>query len=101
MKRLLALVASLALVATSAFAHNPHAATKMGTVKSVQSNRLILTMSDGDQETVSLSPNTTYFHADDHAARAAELAAGMRVVVKMTKDGKTAASVKMSAPKKK
>ena len=101
MKRLLALVASLAFVATSASAHNPHAATKMGTVKSVQQNRLILTMSDGDQETVSLSLKTTYFHADDHAAQASELTPGMRVVVKMTSDGKTAASVKMSAPKKK
>ena len=101
MKRLLALVASLALVATSAFAHNPHAATKMGTVKQVQPNHLILTMSDGDQETVSLSPKTTYFHADDHAAKASELTPGMRVVVKMSSDGKTAASVKMSAPKKK
>ena len=100
MKRLFVVLASL-VVTLSAFAHDVHAHTKMGTVKVVQEDRLVLVMSDGDLETVPLSPATAFLHADDHPATRSELEAGMRVVVKMTSDGKTAASVKMGAPKTK
>jgi uncharacterized GH25 family protein len=102
MKKLFVMIALFAIIATSAFAHNVHALTKMGIVKIVHGDDLTLTMSDGDLEKVELSNKTSYIHADNHSATKAELAVGMRVVVKMTPDGKTAASVKMSAaPKKK
>jgi hypothetical protein len=101
MKKILVIIATLGMIAGSALAHNPHALTKMGTVKAVQQDHLVLTMSDGDEETVLLSAKTAYFHADNHAAKKSEIGKGMRVVVKMTSDGKSAATVTMSAPKKK
>ena len=101
MKRLAVITVLLGIIAANAFAHNTHALTKMGTVKMVQGNALTLKMSDGDLEKVTLSDKTTYVHADDHPATRVELAAGMRVVVKMTADGKSVASVKMSPGTKK
>jgi len=102
MKKLLIMIALFAVVATSSFAHNVHAQTKMGTVKMIHGDDLTLTMSDGDLEKVELSNTTSYTHADNRAATRRELAVGIRVVVKMSADGKTVASVKMSAaPKKK
>ncbi len=47
------------------------------------------------------TPKTAWLHSDGHAAKQSELAVGSRVVVKMNVDGKTAASVTMTAPKKK
>ena len=101
MKKLFVLIALFSILTTTASAHNVHALTKMGTVKVVQGATLTLTMPDGDLEKVTLSSKTAYLHADNHPASKAELAPGMRVVVKMTSDGKTVASVTMSAAKKK
>lgn len=101
MKKQLVTLASVLVLSTAAFAHNVHAMTKMGTVKRVQEKSIVLIMSDGDLESVSLSPKTAFLHSDDHAAKKSELAAGMRIVVKMTSDGKSAATVKMSAARRK
>ena len=51
---------------------------------------------DGKDIAVATNASTAYFHADGTTATRADLATGMRVVVKLTLDGKTAASVKMS-----
>src|SRR6266852_1387156 len=100
MKRLMAV--ALFLVAASAFAHAGHVHTYMGTVTMLHGdNSFMMKTTAGKDVTVLTSPKTAYLHSDNHVAKKSELAVGMRVVVKMSTDGKTAVSVKMSAPKKK
>ena len=83
-------------LATAAFAHAGHAHTYMGNLSMLHDDgSLMLKTTDGKDVTIATSAATTYVHADGTAATRAELASGMRVVVKMTPDGKTAASVKM------
>ena len=91
------LLAALCLFATSLFAHAGHAHTYMGTVKMIHSkSEFMITTTDGKDVTIKTSSATKYLHADNHAAKPAELIVGARVVVKMNVDGKTAASVKLS-----
>ena len=88
-------------IAASAFAHAGHVHTYMGTVTMMQGdNSFMMKTSSGKDITVLTSPKTSYLHSDNHVAKKSELAVGMRVVVKMSTDGKTATSVKMRAPKK-
>lgn len=102
MKNLCASIAVVLLIATSALAHAGHAHTYLGTVTMLHGDSaFMMKTTDGKEITVPTSRKTAYIRADNHAAKKSELAVGMRVVVKMSKDGKTAASVKMSAPKKK
>lgn len=86
-------VAALAvfLLAAAAFAHAGHAHTYMGTVSMLHDDgSFMIETTDGKDVTIATSPATTYDPAR------ADLAVGKRVVVKMTLDGKTASSVKMS-----
>ena|SRR5205809_112985 len=96
MKKSLTALVLLLLLAATAFAHAGHAHTYMGMVTAVEADQLAMKTTDGKKLTVPTSPATTYAHADGSAATRAELAAGMRVVVKLALDGKTAASVKMA-----
>ena len=64
-------------------------------------NAFMMKTTDGKDLTIQTSPKTKWLHSDDDAAKQSELAVGQRVVVKMTADGKTADTVKMSAPAKK
>ena len=101
MKKQLALLAVVAFLATSAFAHAGHAHTYMGTVTMIHSDsEFMIKTTEGKDVTIRTSAKTTYLHSDDHPANRSELAVGNRVVVKMNTDGKTAASVKMSSGKK-
>ncbi len=87
----------LVLLAATAFAHAGHAHTYMGVVTMLHDDQsFMMKSSDGQDVTITTSAATTYAHADGTAAARADLAAGMRVVVKMNVDGKTAASVKMA-----
>jgi len=98
MKRILALSLFVVLAATSAFAHAGHAHSYMGTVTMLHDDQsFMMKTTDGKTLTVKTSDKTVYRHADNRAASANDLVVGTRVVVKMTPDGKTAASVKMSA----
>jgi hypothetical protein len=87
------LAAALMLfVALGAFAHAGHAHTYMGTVTALHDDgSFTIKTTDGKDVTIAVSPKTTFTPAKP--------AAGRRVVVKMTADGKTAASVKMAAPR--
>jgi hypothetical protein len=77
--------------AAAAFAHAGHAHTYMGTVSMLHDDgSFMIKTTDGKDVTIATSPATTYDPAR------ADLAVGKRVVVKMTLDGKTASSVKMS-----
>jgi hypothetical protein len=88
---------ALFFFAAAAFAHAGHMHTYMGTVTALQNDgSFVIKTTDGKDVTVATSPATTWAHVDGKAATRADLATGMRVVVKMTLDGKTAASVKLS-----
>ena len=102
MKKLVAVSLFLLLATTSAFAHAGEIHTYMGSVTMVHSDtEFMMKTTAGKDVTVQTTPTTAWLHADDHAAKRSELAVGSPVVVKMNKDGKTAASVKLSAPAKK
>ena len=96
MKQPLAALAFL-LVAAAAFAHAGHVHTYMGTVSMVHDDgSFMMKTTDGKDIAVATSAATAYLRADGTTATRADLATGMRVVVKLTLDGKTAASVKMA-----
>jgi len=102
MKKRIALSVLLLLASTTAFAHAGHVHTYMGTVTMLHSStQFMMKTTDGKDLTIDTTPKTSWLHADGHTATMSELAVGSRVVVKMNIDGKTAASVKMSAPEKK
>ena len=88
-----ALIAIVILLsAAAAFAHAGHAHTYLGTVVTIHADGSFTIKTTEEKEvTVQVSPETVFTPAK------ADLAAGRRVVVKMTTDGKTAASVKMGA----
>jgi hypothetical protein len=101
MKKLVAVTLFLLLAVTSAFAHAGHIHTYMGSVTMLHGdNAFMMKTTDGKDLTIQTSPKTAWLHSDSHAAKSSELAVGQRVVVKMMIDGKTAASVTMSAPPK-
>jgi len=86
------------LVAASAFAHGGHVHTTiMGTVTMVHESHLMLKTTDGKDVTVTLTDATTYTKGDK-AAKRADLAEGVRVVIVLEADGKTAESVKIGTP---
>jgi hypothetical protein len=100
LKKTFASFVLLFLVAASAFAHAGEVHTYMGTVTTLHGGEFMMKTKEGKEITVETTKSTKFLHADNHPAKLSELAVGSRVVVRMSKDGKTAASVKMSAPKK-
>ena len=103
MRKIYVMLALLSLaVVSSAFAHKGEVHTYMGTVSAVhEDGSFMLTTTRGMTEHVVVSGSTTYSHSDGHVAKRSEIRAGSRVVAKIGKDGKTALSVKMAAPKQK
>jgi hypothetical protein len=99
MKNNFAIWLFVSLIGSNAFAHAGHIHTYMGTVTKLHGNAFSMTTTKGAELTVATSKQTAYLEAGGGPARRAELRPGERVVVKMTIDGKTAASVRMSAPK--
>ncbi len=98
MKRLLALSLFTLLAVTSAFAHAGHAHTYMGTVTMLHGDaQFMMKTTDGNDVTIDTTSTTSWLRADGQPAKKSELAVGSRVVAKMNPDGRTAASVKMSA----
>ena len=102
MKRIFAVAVLLSLGFTlSAFAHEGEIHTYMGTVSSVDGDgSFTLATTKGTTKHVLLSNSTTYTHSDGHAAKRSEIKKGTRVVVRISKDGKTALNVKMAPTKK-
>ena len=101
MKKMFVMSLFLLLAVASVFAHAGHAHTYMGSVTMLHGdNAFMIKTTDGKDLTIETSATTIWLHSDNHAATKSELAVGQRVVVKMTTDGKTAATVKMSAPAK-
>ena len=102
MKNLVAVSVLLLFAAAPAFAHAGHAHSYMGSVTMLHGGgEFMMKTTDGKDLTIKTTDKTKFTHSDNHVAKLSELAVGMRVVVKMNTDGKTAASVKMSAAPKK
>jgi hypothetical protein len=92
----------LVLIPTRAFAHAGEVHSYMGTITTQHKDgSFMLKKTDGKTIHVHVGKTTEYLHADGHLAKAEELKPGLRVVVKMSKDGKTALNVKMAAAAKK
>ena len=102
MKKAIAVSIVLLLTAAAAFAHGGHAHTYMGTVTMLHGGgEFMMKTKEGTDVTIRTSAQTTWLHANGDPAKGDDLAVGSRVVVKMNADGKTAATVKMSAPDEK
>ena len=100
MKKMLAISLFVLLTAGSVFAHAGHTHTYMGTVTMLHGRTMfMMRTTDGKELTITTTDKTEWLHADGHAAAQSDLAVGSRVVVKMNTDGKSAASITMSAPK--
>ena len=86
----------LVLVALNAFGHAGEVHTYMGTVTALhEDGSFALKKTDGTAMDIAVSKQTAFLHADGKAATRAELTAGKRVVVTISKDGKTATTVKL------
>lgn len=95
------LLSLLLLVALNAFGHAGEVHTYMGTVTALHDDgSFMLKKTDGKTMHVEVSASTAYLHASGKAATRAELAAGKRVVVTISTDGKTATTIKLAAAKK-
>ncbi|HEX7190592.1 MAG TPA: hypothetical protein VF381_03365 [Thermoanaerobaculia bacterium] len=83
------------LLAASAFAHAGHHHV-FGTVKQLTGDALLVHTKEGTDATISLTKETVYKRGDAAATRA-DLVPGVRVVIDMTTDGKSAEIVKIGA----
>lgn len=91
----------LLLLALNAFGHAGEVHNYMGTVTAVHDDgSFTLAKTDGTTMHVAVSASTTYLHADGKAASRADLTAGKRVVATISKDGKTASTIKLAAAKR-
>jgi len=98
----IAAVSLLLLLATAtvAFGHAGEVHSYMGTITTVnEDGSFQLKKTDGQAIDVLVGKATTYLHADGRAASASDVKTGLRVVVKISTDGKTALSVKMAGAK--
>ena len=90
----------LLLLALNAFGHAGEVHKYMGTVSAVSDSGFTLAKTDGASMEVAVSSATVFQQANGTAATRAELAAGKRVVVTISTDGKTASLVRIAPPKK-
>jgi hypothetical protein len=88
----------LLLVALTAFGHAGEVHTYMGTVTTLHDDGSFkLKKTDARTMHVLVSDKTAYLHANGKAAARADLTAGKRVVATISKDGKTASTIKIAA----
>lgn len=100
MKRIAILSLLFLFTATLAFAHAGEEHTYLGTITKIHKDgSFVMKMTNGKDRTVLVSETTTYTHADGHEGKREELVVGKRVSVKISKDGKTALTVKFFAAK--
>lgn len=83
--------------ASTLFGHAGEVHTYMGTVAVLHEDAsFTLKKTDGVTITVQVSSETVYVYADGAAADRTAVKAGKRVVVTISKDGKTASTVKLA-----
>ena len=100
MRKTVSLFIVALFIGAAASAHGGHAHQVLGTVKEVSGDHVIVTTKEGKEVTVHLTEKTKYEKAGEAATRK-DLAAGSRVSVYLENDGKSAATVKIGAPKSK
>lgn len=90
----------LLIVALNAFGHAGEVHTYMGTVAALHDDgSFMLKKTDGNTVHVEVSKSTAYLHANGKTTTRAELTTGKRVVVTLSKDGKTATTIKLASAK--
>jgi hypothetical protein len=95
------LYALLLVVALNAFGHAGEVHNYMGTVTAVNGDgSFMLKKTDGTSMQVMVSASTAYLTADGKAASRADLTAGKRVVATISKDGRTASTIKLAGAKR-
>lgn len=100
MRRLALTALFLLAVSFQAFGHAGEVHKYMGTVTSVRDDgSFAMKTTDGKTVDVSVSKTTEYRDADGHYAKHAELQTGKRVVVTVSKDGRTASAIKFARTK--
>jgi hypothetical protein len=81
MKKFLFAVLALALLVPAfPMAHPGHDHKLMGTISSIDKNKVVMKTADGKDATFEITPTTTFKHGAKKGAQS-ELKAGMRVVV--------------------
>ena len=91
----------LLFVALNAFGHAGEVHNYMGTITAVHDDgSFMLKKTDGKTIHVAVAETTAFVYSDGKTATRAGIAVGTRVVVTISKDGKTAAKIKFAAPKK-
>src|SRR3954462_10838252 len=98
MKKLLFVLLAISLfVPALAVAHPGHEHKLMGTISSIDKNKIVIKTTEGKDATFEVTPTTTFKHGTEKGALA-ELKAGMRVVASMMeKDETKAKDVQYSA----
>jgi hypothetical protein len=96
MRRILTAAMLVAAIATTALAHAGHIHNFLGTVKSVDESRLVITTTESKDATFVLTPKTTYSREGKSASKS-DLRTGVRVAVHVDEDGKTVTSIKFGA----
>ena len=100
-KRIAILTLLVLFTATIAFGHAGEEHTYLGTITSINKDgSFVMKMTNGKERTVLVAKSTTYTHSDGDKAKHSELAVGLRVSTKISKDGKTAFNVKFTPAKK-
>lgn len=92
------ILAALGLSAAATFAHQGVEHSILGTVKEVFEDRMVVTKKDAKEVTILLTTKTACTRGKV-AARHSDLAVGIRVVIQVEEDGKTAVTVKIGTAK--
>ena len=91
----------LLLLALNAFGHAGEVHKYMGTVTTTHDDgSFTLKTTAGAAVRVYIAKTTAFRHADGHEARQSEITTGKRVVATISKDGRTASEIRISAKKK-
>jgi hypothetical protein len=96
MRKITTIALLVAAIATAALAHAGHIHNYLGTVKSVDDSRLVITTTESKDVSFVLTPATTYSREGKSASKS-DLRSGVRVAVRVAEDGKTVTSIKFGA----
>ena len=97
MRKIFLILFLAAFASGAAFAHGSKSHRLLGTVKSLQENRLTVTDQNGQEAHVMLTDSTQYENEGKPAKRA-DLAPGVRVFVQIGEDEKSAVKVRIAPP---
>ena len=87
------------IVASSAFGHAGEIHSYMGTITAT-GDTFTMKTTDGDEVSFVTSAKTSYRFSDNAPAKRSDIATGSRVVVVISKDGRTASSIKIARNRK-